>query len=97
MAGTVVGFHEVIGSIPSAIIFILNKIIIHYFISKDMTQNTIRMGSWWTLPSPEMLRRHAWQAIEYGLELLKKGIIWRIGDGAKVRIWRDPWIPRDQF
>jgi hypothetical protein len=30
----------------------------------------------------------------HGLELLKKGIIWRIGDGKKVRIWRDNWIPR---
>ncbi|KAF8740822.1 hypothetical protein HU200_013702 [Digitaria exilis] len=30
----------------------------------------------------------------YGLELLKKGIIWRIGSGSQVRIWRDPWIPR---
>lgn len=35
-----------------------------------------------------------WKAIEYGLELLKKGIVWRIGNGAEVRIWRDPWIPR---
>jgi ribonuclease HI len=38
-----------------------------------------------------------WQAIEYGLELLKKGIIWRIGNGTAVRIWRDPWIPRHDF
>lgn len=36
-----------------------------------------------------------WQAIVYGLELLKKGIIWRIGSGSQVRIWRDPWIPRE--
>jgi hypothetical protein len=36
-----------------------------------------------------------WHAIEYGLELLKKGAIWRIGNGANVRIWRDPWIPRN--
>jgi hypothetical protein len=35
-----------------------------------------------------------WRGIEYGLELLKKGIIWRIGDGRTVRCWRDPWIPR---
>jgi hypothetical protein len=34
-----------------------------------------------------------WHAIEYGLDLLKKGMIWRIGSGATVRIWRDPWIP----
>lgn len=36
-----------------------------------------------------------WRAIEYGLELIKKGYIWRIGNGQSVRIWRDPWIPRD--
>jgi len=35
-----------------------------------------------------------WQAILHGLELLKKGVIWRIGDGRQIRIWRDPWIPR---
>ena len=28
--------------------------------------------------------------------MLKKGIIWRIGNGSQVRIWRDPWLPRDQ-
>lgn len=36
-----------------------------------------------------------WQSIMHGLELLKKGIIWRIGCGSQVRIWRDPWIPRE--
>lgn len=35
-----------------------------------------------------------WQAITYGLELLKKGIVWRVGDGTQIRIWRDPWLPR---
>jgi hypothetical protein len=35
-----------------------------------------------------------WQAIEHGLELLKKGAIWRIGSGTSVRIFRDNWIPR---
>ncbi|KAJ1262343.1 hypothetical protein BS78_09G099700, partial [Paspalum vaginatum] len=35
-----------------------------------------------------------WQAILHGLDLLKKGLIWRIGSGTQVRIWRDSWIPR---
>lgn len=30
-----------------------------------------------------------------GLEVLKKGIIWRIGDGEGINIWFDPWISRD--
>jgi hypothetical protein len=36
-----------------------------------------------------------WHAIEYGLELLKQGVIWRVGNGAHIRAWRDPWIPRE--
>jgi hypothetical protein len=37
----------------------------------------------------------SWHGIEYGLELLKEGLIWRIGNGEDVNIWRDGWIPRD--
>jgi hypothetical protein len=37
----------------------------------------------------------SWHAIEYGLELLKQGVIWRVGNGVSIRAWRDPWIPRD--
>jgi hypothetical protein len=36
-----------------------------------------------------------WRGIEHGLELLKQGIIWRIGNGTSVRIWRDNWLPRN--
>lgn len=36
-----------------------------------------------------------WRSIEYGLELLKKGIIRRVGNGSSIRIWRDQWIPRE--
>jgi hypothetical protein len=35
-----------------------------------------------------------WLAVEYGVELLKRGAIRRIGDGESTRIWRDNWIPR---
>ena len=36
----------------------------------------------------------SWQAISYGLELLKKGLVWRVGNGRSIRVWRDNWIPR---
>ena len=29
-----------------------------------------------------------------GLQLLKQGLIWRIGNGNNTNIWADPWIPR---
>jgi hypothetical protein len=38
-----------------------------------------------------------WRAIEYGLELFRKGAIWRIGNGASIRAWRQPWIPQDSY
>jgi hypothetical protein len=34
-----------------------------------------------------------WQGIEFGLELLKKGTIWRIGSGSSVKIFSDNWSP----
>lgn len=35
------------------------------------------------------------RSILQGLQLLKQGLIWRIGDGVNTNIWVDPWIPRD--
>ncbi|RLN35951.1 hypothetical protein C2845_PM03G26230 [Panicum miliaceum] len=35
-----------------------------------------------------------WRSIMFGLELLKKGVIWRIGNGEKIKIWQRNWIPR---
>ena len=40
---------------------------------------------------------NTWCAIEYGIELLKKGTIWRVGNSRKIRNWRDNWIPRDFY
>jgi hypothetical protein len=42
-----------------------------------------------TDPSP------VWRGVEFGLELLKEGIISRIGDGKNTQILRDQWLPRD--
>jgi hypothetical protein len=35
-----------------------------------------------------------WKSIMHGLKPVKKGIIWRVGSGSKIQVWRDPWIPR---
>jgi ribonuclease HI len=37
---------------------------------------------------------YAWRSILKGIELLKKGIIKRVGDGTTINIWDDPWLPR---
>lgn len=37
---------------------------------------------------------YTWRSILKGVKLLKKGIIWRVGDGEMIKIWSDPWIPR---
>uniref|UniRef100_A0A8R7V269 Reverse transcriptase domain-containing protein n=1 Tax=Triticum urartu TaxID=4572 RepID=A0A8R7V269_TRIUA len=36
----------------------------------------------------------SWRGIGFGLELLKKGLIWRIGDGRSIQVQKDQWIPR---
>jgi len=36
----------------------------------------------------------SWRGIEHGLALLKHGVLYRVGDGRSIRIWRDNWIPR---
>jgi hypothetical protein len=37
---------------------------------------------------------YTWRSVLKGIELLKKGMIWRVGNGRSVHIWNDPWIPR---
>jgi len=39
---------------------------------------------------------YSWRSILHGLEIMKKGMVWRIGDGSNLKIWSDPWLPRDQ-
>jgi hypothetical protein len=34
-----------------------------------------------------------WQSVISSLATFKRGYIWRVGDGEKINIWTDPWIP----
>lgn len=38
---------------------------------------------------------YAWRSILRGIDIVKKGMIWRVGDGVGLSIWNDPWLPRD--
>jgi hypothetical protein len=42
---------------------------------------------------PKQGMSYTWRSILSGIELLKKGMIWRIGDGENINIWHDPWLP----
>ena len=37
---------------------------------------------------------YSWRSIVRGVQALKDGLIWRVGDGTQINIWTDPWIPR---
>lgn len=38
---------------------------------------------------------YTWRSVLKGLELMKKGMVWRVGDGRGLKIWSDPWLPRN--
>jgi hypothetical protein len=37
---------------------------------------------------------YAWRSILSAKEVVEKGSRWRIGNGLKVKIWKDQWLPR---
>lgn len=39
---------------------------------------------------PSFIWRNFWQATH----LLKEVLIWRVGDGTKIHVWKDKWLPR---
>ena len=34
-----------------------------------------------------------WCSILEGVEVLKLGCLWRVGNGTHMKVWQDPWIP----
>jgi hypothetical protein len=43
--------------------------------------------------NPKSGSSFTWQSILAWLDCFKKGCIWRVGDGSKIDIWKDNWIP----
>jgi hypothetical protein len=41
-------------------------------------------------PTPGM--SYTWRSILRGLDLLKEGVVWRVGLGEQIGVWKDPWI-----
>ena len=37
---------------------------------------------------------YAWRSIIKGRDVIKRGAIWRIGDGKSAHIWGDRWLPQ---
>ncbi|KAG6650161.1 hypothetical protein CIPAW_06G023000 [Carya illinoinensis] len=35
-----------------------------------------------------------WRSLWGSLDLLREGLVWRVGNGHDIRIWGDKWIPR---
>ena len=35
----------------------------------------------------------AWQSILKARHVIEKGMLWRMGDGSKIRVFHDNWIP----
>lgn len=44
---------------------------------------------------PRMVFPMCGEVFSKGVEVLKQGIIRRVGDGSNIKIWTDPWLPRD--
>lgn len=36
---------------------------------------------------------YSWRSIVRGIDALRQGLIWRVGDGTMIDIWMDPWLP----
>ena len=55
----------------------------------------------WYYPNGQLLEAqpsagisYAWHSLLHGVQLVREGFIWRIGNGTNVNIWSNPWIPR---
>jgi hypothetical protein len=53
----------------------------------------IKDGDFLTASCPKR-SSFTWRIILHGRDLLREGLIWIVGDGEKIQIWEQNWIPR---
>jgi hypothetical protein len=61
--------------------------------SRVLQARYFKAGDFQNAPCPSNAS-FTWKSILHGRELLKEGLIWRVGDGKKISVWEDNWIPR---
>jgi ribonuclease HI len=45
--------------------------------------------------NPKTKGSYAWQSILKARDFIKKGTVWRVGDGKNIKIWRQRWLLED--
>jgi hypothetical protein len=61
--------------------------------SRVLTARYLKDGDVLTASAPKS-GSFTWKSILHGRDLLKEGLVWRIGNGEKIKVWEDNWIPR---
>jgi hypothetical protein len=59
----------------------------HMIEEKYYPQSTILEATSGARPS------FAWRSLMAACDVLKNGLVWRVGDGRDICIWGDKWIP----
>ena len=36
---------------------------------------------------------YVWRSLLQGVQVIKTGMIWRVGSGERINMWEDPWLP----
>jgi hypothetical protein len=39
----------------------------------------------------------AWRSIWQAKSLLQEGLMWRVGNGSRIKLWNDKWIPATPY
>jgi hypothetical protein len=46
----------------------------------------------WDAPQPRS-SSFTWRSICHGMQLVKRGVLWSVGNGSKIKVLNGPWIP----